>query len=83
MEDCSECLSCPSCFEKARDKNESTIKKLIEKGLNPDYTSPNGRTSLMVATRLGNIDGVNDLLKYGANPFLIDDYGMTALVNFF
>lgn len=81
LDDCSECLCCLKCIKEAKEKenSESFVKKLIEKGMNPNYITPNGRTALMTASMFGSKKGVEELLKYGANPFIVDDYGMTAL----
>ncbi len=54
------------------------IQSLAEQGALIDDTADDGTTPLMSAAWFGNREGVEALLKLGANPSLRDDRGRTA-----
>ena len=51
-----------------------------EKIENPDATDSFGRTALMNYAKAGDVENIKRLLKFGANPNLIDNEGWTALM---
>ena len=54
------------------------LKLLLNIGIDVNIRGYNGNTPLMSAVRQGNIIGIKLLLRYGANPFIEDDWGDTA-----
>lgn len=58
----------------------ATIRLMCDQGFDPDSCDYDSRTALMVASMKGNIDAVEKLLEYGANPHLKDHHGTCALL---
>ena len=56
----------------------SIISCLVELGADLNKTGVTGITALMWASARGNIDCINTLLDYGANPYHVDPDGLTA-----
>jgi hypothetical protein len=54
------------------------VMDLIKAGVDPNLTSKDGQTALIVATGSGNAAMVEALLKAGANPDIPDSIGMSA-----
>lgn len=61
------------------DSTESMIRRLIEKGARISARTKNGETPLHLASRNGNMEAVNTLLEYGADPMDRDFNGLNAL----
>ncbi|BBB66815.1 hypothetical protein UNDYM_2562 [Undibacterium sp. YM2] len=59
--------------------NKEIVALLLEKSAYIDAESPNKTTPLMMAARSGKHLIVNLLLEEGADPFLKNDLGLTAL----
>ncbi|MFZ6678678.1 ankyrin repeat domain-containing protein [Undibacterium sp. Tian12W] len=59
--------------------NKDIVALLLEKSAYIDAESPNKTTPLMMAARTGKHLIVNLLLEEGADPFLKNDLGLTAL----
>jgi len=54
---------------------------LLQKGANPNIADKRGLTPLVVATRLGFVDGVNALIESGARVNDANDTGETPLIS--
>ncbi|MBN1787049.1 MAG: ankyrin repeat domain-containing protein [Sedimentisphaerales bacterium] len=63
-----------------KNSNLSTVKKLLAKGIDPDWKDKDGLTSLMWAASMGNIEITKALLAGGADVNMQSKYGDTALV---
>ena len=61
------------------DWNTNAILQLLEKGADIDAQDRYGRTPLMAAVSINNLEVAEILLKKGANPNLGDINGVTAL----
>lgn len=59
--------------------NNPILQILIAQKANPDASSPNGTTALMMAARGGHILSVKLLLDAGANIFLKNEQGLDAV----
>jgi ankyrin repeat protein len=59
--------------------NIKKIHELLENGIDPNLNE-NGYTPLTVALNKSNIDLIELLLRYGAEPNIPNSYGLTALV---
>ena len=59
-------------------KNE-VLQTMISCGAQVNAINKEGRTALMIASKSGNIEGINVLLKAGADPNIIDVDGNTCL----
>ena len=57
----------------------ASLVALLDAGADPNRSSPNGTTPLMMAAGYGYTDMVQILLKRGADAKLTDHNGMTAL----
>ncbi len=57
------------------------VKFLLQRGANPNIRDNKGITPLQVATRLGFIDGAEELLKKGAMVDAADSQGETPLMS--
>jgi ankyrin repeat protein len=55
------------------------VKKLLEKGANPNIQDEVGRTPLRNAAFKGHVDVVKLLLEHGADPNIQNEYGDTPL----
>jgi ankyrin repeat protein len=55
------------------------VKYALKNGAHVDYQSENGDTALIIATRKGNSLLVNFLFSEGANPFIRNKQGLSAL----
>lgn len=55
------------------------IKKLLQKGANPNSTDTNGVTAVMYATMFKMYDVAELLIKYKANPEIKDKRGSSAI----
>jgi hypothetical protein len=62
----------------ALEGNLTSIKELIRKGANVNYTNDSGKTVLMLSAERGDSDAVDLLLKNGADPDIQDLNGKTA-----
>jgi len=60
--------------------HSATTHFLVRKGLDPNQTSPDGQTLLMVACHAGNFDAVEALLHAGVDLESADTNGMTAFL---
>lgn len=56
------------------------IKLLLDNGANPNEKSKTGTPVLSLAIKFGNVDAVNELLKYSPNVNAVDKYGVTPLM---
>jgi hypothetical protein len=57
------------------------VRKLLEKGENPNVRDEYGSTPLHKAASRGHVDIARLLLEYGADPNVRDEYGWTPLHN--
>lgn len=57
------------------------IRFLLQKGANPNIRDNKGITPLQIATRLGFVDGVEELIKGGAQVNVSDSQGETPLMS--
>ena len=55
-------------------------KELLHNGENVHYVDKDGNTSLMIASHYGHLDKVKELLLYGANINLKNNYGISSLI---
>jgi ankyrin repeat protein len=55
------------------------VKQFVAFGANIDYRYDGGKTPLMLAASMGNIDSLQILLELGANPNLVSEENMTAM----
>ncbi len=63
-----------------RDGEISKIKKIIDVGQDVNFANKMGLTALMVSCRsIFNTNVIKLLLEYGADPFIKDDKGNSAL----
>ena len=58
----------------------NVIRLLLDNGANPNEKSKTGTPVLSLAIKLGNIDAVNELLKYSQNVNATDKHGATPLM---
>ena len=58
---------------------KEVVQMIIDHGAHVNATNKNGLTALMIASCKGNVDGVNALLKTGANHYITDADGNTCL----
>ena len=58
---------------------KEVVQMIIDHGAHVNATNKNGLTALMIASCRGNVDGVNALLKTGANHYITDADGNTCL----
>lgn len=57
------------------------VESLLESGIDPNIIDIEGWTPLMWATQINNLDMINLLIEYGANPDIVDYYyEETALI---
>lgn len=56
------------------------VKFLLQNGANPNIRNNDGLTPLQLATRLGFLDGAEELLKKGAQVDVADRQGETPLI---
>ena len=63
----------------ACDGNREEVSRIVAQGGNVNARGNDGRTALHWAVRAGHSDLVADLLEYGADPNVIDDYGYSPL----
>lgn len=56
------------------------VKFLLQRGANPNIRNNEGLTPLQMATRLGFIEGAEELLKNGASVNVADSQGETPLI---
>ena len=56
-------------FAASRD-DVATIRLMCDQGFDPDSADYDSRTALMVASMKGNVDAIEKLLEYGADPHL-------------
>jgi ankyrin repeat protein len=66
-------------FRACRTGKLETIRKLLDKGIDPDARDDNGLTGLIWAGRKGQIESARLLLERGARIDLGDNRGRTAL----
>ena len=67
-------------FSAARQGDWQSVDYLLKSGSDPNVKfSEDGRTPLIMATIGRHFDIVETLLKFGARPDIIDDFGRTAL----
>lgn len=57
------------------------IRFLVQRGANPNIRNAKGVTPIQIATRLGFIDGVEELIKGGAQINVADSQGETPLIS--
>ncbi|EAQ29050.1 hypothetical protein NAP1_15663 [Erythrobacter sp. NAP1] len=57
------------------------VKFLLQRGANPNIRNNDGLTPLQMATRLGFIEGAEELLKKGAQVNVADSQGETPLIS--
>ena len=63
------------------DCSEEVFQVLIDHGADVNTTNKENYTALMVACAGRHIDAINALLKYGADPKIVDDEGDTCLIS--
>lgn len=56
----------------------AAIDLLLSQGAVLDARAPNGNTPLMMGAGYGSIDGTRELLRWGANPCLVNTAGRSA-----
>ncbi|MEW6002835.1 MAG: ankyrin repeat domain-containing protein [Nitrospirota bacterium] len=72
----------PDPFEAIRWKDNKTLYRMLKNGLNPNLKDPKdvlGRALLHDAIGFGSLQDVHLLLKYGADPNVIDKGGNTPI----
>ncbi|WP_390587489.1 ankyrin repeat domain-containing protein [Erythrobacter sp. MTPC3] len=57
------------------------IRFLVQRGANPNIRNAKGVTPIQIATRLGFVDGVEELIKGGARINVADSQGETPLIS--
>jgi ankyrin repeat protein len=62
-----------------RKNNISLVKRLLERGIDPNKKDEFGYTALHSACSVGNLELINLLLEYNANPNVRDNYNTTVL----
>ena len=67
-----------SLIEAARNGSASTIRTLINEGVNINDADANGITALIMASSAGNLEAVKILIEKGANKDPIDSLGYNA-----
>ena len=68
-------------MEKAINENDSaTVSDLLKRGMDVDSVDPAGNTLLIIASRNGNEQMVEMLLRHHASPLKINKYGDSALM---
>jgi ankyrin repeat protein len=65
----------------ARDGDVERVKKLLEKGANPNVQDEAGLTPLHWAADVGSVDMVKFLLEHGADPNVQDKRRLDAAVH--
>ncbi|WP_049975690.1 ankyrin repeat domain-containing protein [Chthoniobacter flavus] len=70
----------PPILAHALNGNMDAVKQYIEANENPNATDEAGNTPLMMAVVMDHVDVVEYLLAHGADPFLKNRAGDTALV---
>ncbi len=55
-----------------------TVKLLLKYGADVNFRNSSGLTALIIASMWGYDDIIKELLKNGANPNIVDNYGKTA-----
>jgi hypothetical protein len=58
--------------------NEDAVKALVTRGANLNFISRDGQSVLVLAVGTGNVKVVDILAKYGADPDIKDQMGMSA-----
>ena len=61
-------------------KTPAWVRFLLQRGANPNIRNNNGITPLQLATRLGFVEGAEELLKKGAMVNVADSQGETPLM---
>jgi len=74
-------VSWTDLHDAAFDGNVERMRKLLEKGENPNVRDEYGSTPLHKAASRGHVDIARLLLEYGADPNVRDEYGWTPLHN--
>ena len=74
-------MSWTDLHDAAFDGNVERMRKLLEKGENPNVRDEYGSTPLHKAASRGHVDIARLLLEYGADPNVRDEYGWTPLHN--
>ncbi|KAL8881353.1 MAG: hypothetical protein Q9198_001431 [Flavoplaca austrocitrina] len=64
--------------QNTEDTNDFNLLKLISKGFDPNGTSPNGTTALMLAAQSGKVSFVETLLRHGAQACTKNYHGWNA-----
>ncbi len=59
--------------------SDEILEYLINIGYSPDRRNSEGRTPLLLATQKGSLKVVEEFLKVGADPFIMDNSGQSAL----
>ncbi len=59
--------------------SEEVLQYLIDTGYSPDRRNSEGKTPLLLATQKGSVNVVEAFLKVGADPFIMDNGGQSAL----
>jgi ankyrin repeat protein len=72
-------VSWTDLHDAAFDGDVERVKKLLEKGENPNAKNKTGRTPLHVAAYMGHVEVVRLLLEHGADPNAKDKDGHTPL----
>lgn len=63
----------------AAQKDPETLRMALEKGADPNTCDPEGCTALYTCTGNGFLEGVSQLLQYGAHLDLANSDGFTAM----
>lgn len=66
-------------LQEAKNGNESTVRQLLQKGVDPNFTGPEGWTPLFWAANRGYGPTARLLLEKGANPDFQSQEGLTPL----
>ena len=64
----------------SKDGNVAEVKRLLLRGVSPNFKDPQGMTPLIAAARKGDMAMIKMLLDRGAEPNAIDKLGKTPLV---
>ena len=62
-------------------RDPTLVRLLLEKGADVDAINNHGDTPLRLAAQMGWVRGMEILLKHGADPRVVNDYGCTLVHN--